>query len=98
MAFCIPCNTNFRVGYGGLNDVKRHSERMNHQKEVTASQKSHSIDSFIPGLSKHSIESQVLRAETLFCEFIAEHNIALLAADHFTELCKKMFSDSKIAA
>ena len=65
MAFCIPCNTNFSVGYGGLNDVKRHSERMNHQKAVTASQKSHSIDSFIPGLSKHSIEPQVLGADII---------------------------------
>ena len=49
-------------------------------------------------LSKRSIESQVLCAETLFCDIIAEHNIAFLAADHFSEICKKMFSDSKIAA
>ena len=52
----------------------------------------------LKALSKRSIESQVLCAETLFCDIIAEHNIAFLAADHFSEICKKMFSDSKIAA
>ena len=32
-----------------------------------------------------------------FATFIAEHNLPFLTADHFTELCKKMFPDSKIA-
>ena len=32
-----------------------------------------------------------------FCHFLAEHNIAPTAADHFTDLVKEMFPDSKIA-
>ena len=32
-----------------------------------------------------------------FALFVAEHNLSFSTADHFTKLCKKMFSDSKVA-
>ena len=46
---------------------------------------------------KDALEDQVTTAEIYFSTFIAEHNMAFLAADHFTKLCKIMFPDSKIA-
>lgn len=42
--------------------------------------------------------SDVMRAEVLFSNFVAEHNIPFLVADCFTRLCKAMFPDSKIAS
>ena len=39
----------------------------------------------------------VTRAEVLFSNFIAEHNLSFLVADCFTKLCKSMFPDSRIA-
>ena len=36
-------------------------------------------------------------AEVKFCHFIAEHNIPFTAADHFLDLVKSLFPDSKIA-
>ena len=39
----------------------------------------------------------VIRSETLFTNFVAEHNLPIAVADHFTRLCKQMFPDSKIA-
>ena len=39
-----------------------------------------------------------MRAEVLFADFVAEHNIPFLVADSFTRLCKAMFTDSKIAS
>lgn len=39
----------------------------------------------------------VTRAEVLFANFVAEHNLSFLVADCFTKLCKSMFPDSKIA-
>ena len=39
----------------------------------------------------------VIKAETLFSNFIAEHNLPFAVANHFTRLCKDMFPDSKIA-
>ena len=44
-----------------------------------------------------SVDDQVTRAETLFSNFAAEHNLSFTVSDHFTDLCKKMFPDSKIA-
>lgn len=39
-----------------------------------------------------------MRAEVLFSNFVAEHNIPFLVADCFNRLCKAMFPDSKIAS
>jgi hypothetical protein len=33
----------------------------------------------------------------LFSNFVAEHNLPFAISDHFTKLCKKMFTDSEIA-
>jgi hypothetical protein len=42
-------------------------------------------------------EEKVTAAEVRFSYFIAEHNLPFLVADHFTDLCKVLFPDSKIA-
>ena len=39
-----------------------------------------------------------MRAEFLFADFVAEHNIPFLVSDCFTRLCKAMFTNSKIAS
>jgi len=50
-------------------------------------------------------DSQLIMAETLFSNFVAEHNLPFVVADHnlpffvadhFTQLCSKLFPDSKI--
>ncbi|GFN99920.1 hypothetical protein PoB_002642600 [Plakobranchus ocellatus] len=33
----------------------------------------------------------------MFCHFVAEHNLAPLVADHFTDLVKKMFPQCTVA-
>jgi len=43
------------------------------------------------------VADKVTKAEVLFTSFIAEHNLPFLVADHFTQLCKVMFTDSEIA-
>ena len=42
--------------------------------------------------------SQLIMAENLFNNFVAEHNLPFVVADHFTQLCSKLFPDSKIAS
>ena len=39
----------------------------------------------------------VIRSETLFTNFVAEHNLPFAVVDHVIRLCKQMFPDSKIA-
>jgi len=41
-------------------------------------------------------DSQLIMAETLLSNFVAEHNLPFVVADHFTQLCSKLFPDSKI--
>ena len=44
-----------------------------------------------------STVDKVAYAETLFVNYVAEHNYPFLMADHFTDLMKAMFPDSSIA-
>ena len=53
--------------------------------------------SYITVQKKTLLEDQVTRAELYLATFIAEHNLALMTADHFIKLCKVMFLYSKIA-
>ena len=43
------------------------------------------------------VEESIMRAEVLFANFIAEHNLAFMLADHFTHLASAMFRDSQVA-
>ena len=43
-------------------------------------------------------DSQLIMTETLFSNFVAEHNLPFVVADHFTQLCSQRFPDSKIAS
>jgi hypothetical protein len=42
--------------------------------------------------SNNSLKSKTTSVETQFCNFTAEDNIPFAVADHFTQLCKKMFT------
>ena len=48
-------------------------------------------------LRKESHGDQVTKAEVYFATFVAEHNLPFLSADHFIQLSKVMFPDSKTA-
>lgn len=97
MCFCTLCGTNFSVSSGGLYDVRRHSESALHKKAVSGCKGTPSLTNFLPTKTTGTLDSQVIRSEALFSNFVAEHNMAFAVADHFSELCKKMFPDSKIA-
>ena len=93
LAFCTLCTSNCSVASGGLYDIKSHSETNLHKKAVTATNKTPQLHQFMP---TKSVDDQVARAETLFSNFVAEHNLPFTVSDHFTDLCKKMFPDSKL--
>ena len=40
---------------------------------------------------------QVIHAEALFVQFVAEHNLSFRTGDHFSKLVKNMFPDSAVA-
>jgi hypothetical protein len=82
LAFCTLCSSNFSVASGGLYDIKRHSETSLHKKAVTATNKTPQLCQFM--LTK-SVNDQLTRAETLFSNFVAEHN--LLSFNYKVQFC-----------
>jgi hypothetical protein len=94
-AFCKWCNLDFKICYGGKNDLAKHAMTIGHKDSTKVVNSSQNVASMF---SKVSVEEDsVARAEALFAFFIAEHNIPFLVADHFSDLVKVMFPDSSIA-
>ena len=93
-AYCKTCNADINIASGGAYGIKKHLSTSKHQEVARASSCSSSLISMF---QQSPIEDKVTRAEILFASFVAEHNLAFMAADHFTRLTKAMFPDSKIA-
>ena len=92
-AHCNACNTDFSVAHAGVNDVKKHLATAKHKE----SSKALSGHQNLSVLFQKDADDQVTRAEVLFANFVAEHNLSFTTADHFTHLTSAMFPDSKIA-
>jgi len=91
--FCSACKCNVSVKAGGMHDLKMHQATLKHQRNIKSIQSTPTVASlFTP-----SNVDKVTKAELLFSNFVAEHNLPFLVADHFTELVKVMFPDSDIA-
>ena len=93
-AHCDYCGTEISIGHGGVYDVKKHLATAKHQEMVKHSSGNHSFRTLF---AQSPIEASVTRAEVVFANFVAEHNLSFLLADHFTHLTSVMFPDSKIA-
>ena len=91
-ALCTACNIHLGVSHGGRFDLNKHADTKAHKANVNKTESTPKLTTmFSTGPDK------VTKAEVLFAYFVAEHNLPLLVADHFTELVKEMFPDSEIA-
>ena len=93
-AHCDSCGTDFNIGHGGSNDVKRHLATCKHQEMAKVTSNNQSL---VILFRQSPIEQAVTRAEVLFANFVTEHNLPFLLGDHFTHLTHAMFPDSQIA-
>ncbi|XP_054628073.1 uncharacterized protein LOC129179194 isoform X1 [Dunckerocampus dactyliophorus] len=92
-AFCTVCKTDIDISHQGATDCRRHVEGAKHKKFERALP-------FVPKITptfSADPDLRTIRAETLFTNFIAEHNLPVAVADHAGPLFKKMFPDSQIA-
>ena len=92
--YCTTCKTDFKVCYGGRNDLTKHMETNTHKQKHSSVSSTPTLSSMFS--STTSID-KVTYAETLFANYVAEHNCAFLVADNFSDLVKTMFPDSNIA-
>ena len=94
MAYCNLCSANFSIASGGLNDIKKHSSSDHYIKAKNC--KKTSITNFVSN-AQSTLEKSVIRAETMLAFAVAEHNLPLSVADHFSDMVK-MFPANQIAA
>ena len=88
------CVIDIKVIHRGKNDLKKHPITEKH----TRLQKSQNTTAPVMNFFTVNADTEdVIRNESLFTNFVAEHNLPFAVADHFTRLCKQTFPDSKIA-
>ena len=78
----------------GVFDVRMHLGTSMHQSNETKAKTYKPMTSFFGGRPHTS--AAVTKAEVMFCNFVAEHNLAASVSDHFTDLVKTMFADSAV--
>ena len=93
-ARCKCCYTDINVAHGGVNDIKKHLATSKHQEMAKVVGSSRNVRAFF---LQSPTEEKVTRAEVLFANFIAEHNLSFMTANHFTHLTSAMFPDSRHA-
>ena len=90
---CSICSSEFSISHGGANDIAIHVNRKKHVNLAKARDATRSIDSFFGNKDYTTI-----RTEALMANFLIEHNLPFSVMDHFSDLVKRMFPDSTIAA
>ena len=76
----------------------KHCARQKHPDQARLAKQS-GIQALLTDLHGSSITpfgDQVTKAEILFTQFIAEHNLSFAVGDHITRLVKTAFPDRKI--
>ena len=82
---------------GGKADVEKHIQTKKHQEQKKDKKSQLSLDDFKPVETYNVLMERVYEAQLRYAGFLAEHKIAILAADQMPHLFRKMFPDSEIA-
>lgn len=105
-AKCKVCGVTFSVRHGGANDVTKHFSSKKHIQAMSSMSNAQTLLKFGFGQSEEAKRARrkqeeeqlsVQKAEALFVQFVAEHNLPFRVGDHFTKLVKSMFPDSNVA-
>lgn len=73
--------------------MRQHAKSERHEKLAGTVR----INRRVTDMFQKQSEDSVTKAEVLLTNFIAEHNLPFLVADHFTDLVQRMFPDSATA-
>ena len=92
-AHCDYCGTEITIRHGELNDVKKYLATSKHQQMVKSSSGKQSLRTLF---AQSPIEESVTRVEVLFVNFVPEHNLSFLLADHFIHLMSAMFPEARL--
>ena len=94
-ALCTTCAADISVGTGRWNDIAKHKNTTKPIELVKQSKAQTEVSSYFQESTSNS--DKVIRAETLFAQYVTEHNSPFSVADHYTQLAMQMFPDSEVA-
>lgn len=97
---CKLCRKDFSCSHGGQDDCRKHINSLYHKNIVSRASSSNSMASYLVRSEKNNqtkLQQQIIAAEVMMCEMIAELNLSLATADSLTQCFQKMFPDSEIA-
>ena len=90
MLFCTCCKLAFKVCYSGRNDIIKHMETLTHKQKYDSISSTPTVSSMF--CTTDASIDKVAYAETLFANYITEHNCSFVMADHFfTDFLRNMF-------
>ena len=92
-ALCESCGMDINIGHVGLNDVRKHLATSKHQEVRKATSSTMALKAFF---RPSPLDESITRAEVLFANFIAEHNLPFMLSDHFTHHVSAMFLIAKL--
>uniref|UniRef100_H3BFK0 DUF4371 domain-containing protein n=1 Tax=Latimeria chalumnae TaxID=7897 RepID=H3BFK0_LATCH len=96
-ARCRCCNIQFTAEHTVLKNHAKSNKHQEKSKCLAPTQKSITQCMQVkPNPEKLKLETAIKTAELKLAGFLAEHNIAMRAADHLTDVLKDIFKDSNI--
>ena len=75
-ARCTLCSADFSISHSGIFDVSRHVESGKHRSIAESKSSNHNIKQFMS-----SEDLSVIRAETLWTDYIVKHNLPFASSD-----------------
>ena len=93
-ARCLYCQKELCFQSGRKNHLRAHAQTPGHMSATECRTSTGGISQY---LCDTTVANGIMASEIMFVNFLVEYNISFNTADHFTELVKSMFPDSKIA-
>ena len=81
----------------GLGDVKQHCRTPHHKTMEKSVKNTSKVGNIFASTASDEGNDSVIRAEVMHINFIVQHNLSFLTADHLAPMYSKMFPNSKIA-
>ena len=94
-SYCKYCN--FKMKNANRSSLNKHQNSNKPRTNIESAKYSVSIAQFLSKPSQTESE-QVEKSDLLLAGYFAEHNVPFVHADHFSDLCRRAFPDSQIAA
>eukprot|EP00745_Piridium_sociabile_P020952 TRINITY_DN32285_c0_g1_i9.p1 TRINITY_DN32285_c0_g1~~TRINITY_DN32285_c0_g1_i9.p1 ORF type:complete len:141 (+),score=7.34 TRINITY_DN32285_c0_g1_i9:74-496(+) len=78
--FCTLCRADIKITSGAKNDLERYVQTTKHKSYAVSAGTSSKISSFFSSDKKNS-DLAVIRAETMFTDFIVQNNLPVAVSD-----------------